>query len=94
MHSLDEISDNNFYDLYVNGLYVLSINVCLCAIHGLQDCFVTGMKRFSINVHPRDVRQPLDLILESGLPDMNVLRSDSSLNGPNGLNCLGPKSAQ
>ena len=78
----------------VNGLDVLSINICPREVHILHEFSVTVPKRLSVNVHPRDVIESVDIRSESGIPGMNGLGPESSLNVLNGLNGLGTESAQ
>ena len=76
MHGIDMLSANVLYDLSVNGLDVLSINLFPRDVHGLHAFSVTGLKRLSVNVFPRDVIESVNVLSESGLPDLNGLGTE------------------
>ena len=86
MHGLGNLPANIIYDLYVNGMDVLSININTCDVRRVHEFSVIGMKRLSIIVHPCDVREYVDVISESGIPGMNGLGPELALNGLNDLN--------
>ena len=88
------MSNNDFYDLSINGVDVLSITVCTCDVHGMHKLSVTGLKRLPVNIHLCDVIESVDLMSESGLPVLNGLGPEFSLNVLNGLNELGLESSQ
>ena len=75
-------------------MYVISINVRPHDIRGLHKFPFTDLKLLSINAHPLDVRKSVDVMSESGIPGLNGLIPESALNVLNGLNILGPESAQ
>ena len=68
---------------------VLSINVRPCDIRSLNEFSVTVLKIMSVNVCPRDVIDSVNVTSESGLPGLNGVGIESSLNGLNGFNGLG-----
>ena len=55
----------------VNGLNVLFVNVHPWGVRGLHELSATSLKRLSINVCPRDVRESVDVMPESGIPVIN-----------------------
>ena len=63
--------------------------MCTHDVRGLYKFSITGLKRLSINVHPRDVREPVELMSDNGIPGMNGLGPESDLNVLNSLNGLG-----
>ena len=73
MHGIDELSDNSLYDLSLNGMDVLSINVRPCDVSGLHKFSVTILKILSVNVCPRYVREFVYVMSNSYLPGLNVL---------------------
>ena len=89
VNGLNELYYHGLYDLSVNGLNVLSINVRPCDIRGLNEFSVTVLKIMSVNVCPRDVIDSVNVTSESGLPSLNGVGTESSLNGLNGFNGLG-----
>ena len=90
MHSLNDLYANDMYELTVLGLDVISINFIPCGIRGMHKLSITGLKIMFVNICPLEVRDSVDVTLESGLPGLNVLGPELSLNGMNGLNVLGP----
>ena len=62
MHDLDEMTANDLYNLFVNVMDLQFINVNPLDARGLHELFVTGLKRLSANVHPRDVRESMDVM--------------------------------
>ena len=94
MHGLDDPSAIGLYDLSVNGLDVLSINVHPQDVRVLHGFSVTGLKRLSVNIHTFDVRYSLDVTPESSLHGLNGLGTELVFSGLNVLNDLGPELAQ
>ena len=88
------MSNNDFYDLSINGVDVLSITVCTCDVHSMHELSVSGLKRLPVNIHLCDVIESVDVMSESGLPGLNGLGPEFSLNVLNGLNELGLESSQ
>ena len=93
MYSLDEMSSNSLYNLPVNSMDVLSTNVRPHDVRGLQKLSITGLKRISINVRPHDARESMDVKSDIGMPGLNGLGPEYTLNGMNGLNGLGTELA-
>ena len=59
-------------------------------VHCLHKLSVPGLKKLFINAHPHDIRESVDVLSESGLPGMNGLGLESTLNILNVLNGLVP----
>ena len=78
LYGIDDMFTNGLYDLSVNCLDLLSINVFPLGVGGLHEFSITGLKKLSINIIPRDVRESVDVTSESGLPGLNVLRPESA----------------
>ena len=52
VHSLDELAANGLFNLSINGMDVISINIHPRYVRGLHKFSVTGLKRLSVNVSP------------------------------------------
>ena len=50
VHGLNELSANNFYDLSVNVLYLIPINIFTCDLWSLHELSANGLYDLSINV--------------------------------------------
>ena len=57
VHGIDDLDDNGLYNLSINGLDVISINYFPLDLRGLHEFSVADLKRLSVNVCPRYVRE-------------------------------------
>ena len=80
--------------MLVKGLDVKSINVSPRGVCGVHKFFVTGMKRLSVNVCPRDIRESVGVTPDSDLPGVNGIGQELYLKGMNDLNGIGLESDQ
>ena len=73
IHNLNEMSANSLYDLSVNGLNILSINVHPFDVSGLHELSVNGLNTLSAHICKRGVGESGDTTLESGINGLNVM---------------------
>ena len=59
MYSINELSYNVLYYIFVNVMDVQSINYRPTDVRGLHEFFVIGLKILSVNVRPCDVRESM-----------------------------------
>ena len=69
------MSVNGLYELFFNGIDLLSINFLPRDVRGLNELSGTAMKIISINIFPPNVRYSVNIMSKIGLPDINFLGS-------------------
>ena len=88
MHRLNDILTNGLYDIYLNCLDVLPINIFPYDVRSLHELSVTVLKRLPVNVCCSEVKESVDVTSESDRPGMNGLGLELTLNCLNGINGL------